>query len=58
MEGLCETIGFLMSPAYRADYDRSVTAVRAAMGEEAFKAAWAEGRKMTMEEAIELAMMT
>jgi predicted ATPase/class 3 adenylate cyclase len=54
------------SPYYPPDYDRSVAAVRAGLvlergeglGEEAFTKAWEEGRKMAMEEAIKLAMMT
>jgi hypothetical protein len=41
-----------MPPADRAEHDRSVTAVRAALGQEAFAAAWAAGRAMTLEDAI------
>jgi tetratricopeptide (TPR) repeat protein len=55
-ESLCEAIGSPMSPADRADYERNVAAARAALGEESFTAAWAEGRKMTMEEAVEYAL--
>jgi hypothetical protein len=36
--------------------DRQVAAVRAALGEEAFAAAWAEGRALPLEEAIALAL--
>ena len=43
---------FILAPADRADHDRDVAAVRAALGEAAFAAAWAEGRAMTMEQAI------
>jgi hypothetical protein len=43
-------------PAELAGYDSSVAAVRAALEEEAFKAAWEEGRRMTMAEAIQLAV--
>ncbi len=35
-----------------ADYERMVSDVRAELGEQAFAAAWAEGRKMTPEQAI------
>ncbi|MFQ5796857.1 MAG: hypothetical protein ACE5JP_17685 [Candidatus Bipolaricaulia bacterium] len=34
------------------DYDRNVAAVCAKLDEEAFEAAWAEGRAMTPEQAI------
>jgi non-specific serine/threonine protein kinase len=57
-EALCEAMGVPLPPSERPDYDRGVAAVRAALGEEAFKAAWEEGRKMTIEEAVEYAMMT
>ena len=57
-EALSETIGLAMPSFLRVDYDRSLAAVRAGLGEEAFKAAWAEGRKMTMEEAVEEALST
>jgi tetratricopeptide (TPR) repeat protein len=39
-------------PADQLDYDRNVAAARAALGEEAFAAAWAAGRERTREEAI------
>jgi predicted ATPase/class 3 adenylate cyclase/uncharacterized protein HemY len=43
---------FRLSPADRADHDRDVAAVRAALGEAAFAAAWAAGRAITMEQAL------
>jgi predicted ATPase/class 3 adenylate cyclase len=57
-EALRQVIGSPILPSERADYDRSVAAVRAGLGEEAFAKAWAEGRRMSTEEAIQLAMMT
>ena len=39
-----------------ADYDRPVAAIRAGLKEEVFAAAWAEGRAMTLEQAIEYAL--
>ena len=45
-----------LQPSYRQEFDRSVAAVRAQLGEEAFEAAWAEGGTMSMEQAIEYAM--
>jgi len=40
----------------QAEYDRILAAVRAALGEEAFAAALAKGRTMTLEQAIEYAL--
>jgi hypothetical protein len=36
----------------RAHYDRTLTTIRAQLDEATFAAAWAEGRKMTLEQAI------
>ena len=55
-EVLRETIGAPMPPVYRADYDRSVAAARAQLGEEAFVAAWAKGRTLSLEQVIEEAL--
>ena len=43
-------------PPYRDDHDKILAVLRAELGEETFAKAWEEGRKMSMEEAIELAM--
>jgi predicted ATPase/class 3 adenylate cyclase/DNA-binding CsgD family transcriptional regulator len=51
-EALRESLGTPMPPVMRADYERSVAAARAQLGEQAFAAAWAEGRKMTLEQAL------
>ncbi len=51
-EALREAIGEPIPPIERADYERSVTAARAQLGEQAFAAAWAEGRTMTPEQAL------
>ncbi len=40
----------------RAEYERTVAAVRSGLDEATFEAAWAEGRAMTMEQAVELAL--
>ena len=37
-------------------YDRAIEAIRENLDEEAFNAAWQEGRKMTLDEAIECAL--
>ena len=55
-EALREAIGSPIPPSSRDDYDRSVTAVRAELGEEAIETAWAEGRAMSMEQAISYAL--
>jgi hypothetical protein len=39
-------------PASRADYERTLAAVRAGLSEEGFAAAWAEGQAMTLEQAV------
>ncbi len=55
-EALQAVFHFILAPADRADHDRDVATVRAALGEAAFVAAWAEGRAMTMEQAIDEAL--
>ncbi len=55
-EALREALGMPLAPAERSDYDWAVGAMRAALGEEAFAAAWAEGRALPLEEAVALAL--
>jgi predicted ATPase/DNA-binding SARP family transcriptional activator len=52
---LCETTGVGQSSSEQAIYDRGIAAARAGGGEEAFSAAWNEGRAMTSEQATALA---
>ena len=52
-EALRETIGAPVPPCERAAYDRTVSELRAVMGEEAFAKARAEGRAMSLEQAVE-----
>src|SRR5262249_54302749 len=54
-EGLRAAMGALLPPADRAEHDRSVATARTALGEEAFAAAWAEGRALTLEAVIRVA---
>jgi hypothetical protein len=49
-------LGYQTWPTIRADYEHIVAGVRAQLGEEALAAAWAEGRAMTMEQAIVYAL--
>jgi DNA-binding NarL/FixJ family response regulator len=39
-----------MHPVYRASYEHALAHVRRALDEQAFRAAWAEGRSMTPEQ--------
>jgi|KBSMisStaDraftv2_1062788.scaffolds.fasta_scaffold23818_1 non-specific serine/threonine protein kinase len=56
-EQLREVIGVPQLPSERPRYDRRVAAVRAAVGNDvAFARAWQEGRALTMEQGIELAL--
>jgi hypothetical protein len=43
-------------PVEQADVDRHLALARAQLDEAAFEASWAEGRAMTMEQAIEYAL--
>ncbi len=49
-------LGTPRAPAERAAYDRRVAVVRAALGEEQFARAWAEGQAMTLEQAVASAL--
>ena len=51
-EALREAMGTPIPPVYCADYDRSVAAARAQLGEKAFAAVLAQGRIMTPEQAL------
>ena len=45
-----------MSAKERAEHDQAITSARAALGDEAFAAASAEVRMMTMEQTIAFAL--
>jgi predicted ATPase/class 3 adenylate cyclase len=51
-ESLREKINIPMSPQERLEYDREVSDLRQAMDEKLFASLWAEGRALTMEQAI------
>ncbi len=55
-EALREALGNRRSPQAQTLYDRRLASTRGALGEAAFSAAWAEGRAMTLEQAIEYAL--
>jgi len=58
VEASCEALGRKMGIADRAEYDRIIAMVRTQLDEATFNVAWAEGRKMTLEQAIENALKT
>ena len=45
-----------MNPADEADYDHYLNLIQTRLDEESFSAAWEEGSKMSMEQAIEYAL--
>ena len=55
-EVLREKINLPMSPVDRPDYERDVAAAHALLDETAFEEAWAEGRTMTLEQAVAYAL--
>jgi tetratricopeptide (TPR) repeat protein len=56
-EQLREEVGSPLPPKDRPDYDRRAAAARAAVGDDAaFDRAWQQGRALTLEQAIELAL--
>jgi hypothetical protein len=52
----CETLGARPPVSVAEDYERTVAEGRAALGEAAFAAAWAEGRALPLEQAVEFAL--
>ncbi len=52
---LLESIGAQLDPTDHAESEHLLATVRTQLGEDKFAKAWAEGRALTMEEAIELA---
>ena len=55
-ETLREAIGASVLAFYRADYDRAIDTVRAALGHQAFESCWVEGRMLAPEEAVAYAL--
>ncbi len=54
-EALREAIDAPMHPVYHASHEQAIAQARAKLSLQAFVAAWAEGRKMTTEQALALA---
>jgi predicted ATPase/DNA-binding SARP family transcriptional activator len=55
---LRKTSGAPLPDHERQRYDRNLAAARETLGEEAFMAAWSAGRTMTMDQAVELALLS
>ena len=55
-EAQFQAMGAAMWPADQRDHERSMAAIQAVLNGEAFAAAWAEGRAMTLEQAIAYAL--
>jgi hypothetical protein len=50
-------VGFHFTPLDPGGYDRHVAALRAQLNEETYAAAWAEGRALSLDEAVALAQL-
>jgi hypothetical protein len=58
-EALRETIQVVLFPVERVvEVDKNIAAARAQLDELTFNTAWAEGRAMTMDEAVQFALET
>jgi non-specific serine/threonine protein kinase len=53
---LREALGVPLAPDQQAGHDSVIQVIRAALGEEAFAPAWAEGRALPLNEAVALAL--
>ena len=56
VDAVTEQLGLPVDSVQAATYQAQIAATRAALGEEAFQAAWAEGRAMTLDEAVAYAL--
>lgn len=52
IEAALERMGAFLQPTDKPEHDRNVATIRAQLDTAAFEAAWAEGRKMTLEQAV------
>jgi len=55
-EAILEMNGHSIQPTDQGDYDRSINDARTRLDEETFKTIWTEGRALSLEEAVELAL--
>ena len=49
---LCDTVGIRWGVPQQRDYDHGLAAARTALGESSFAAAWAEGRALSLDQAV------
>ncbi len=56
VQSLLDTMNTALHPGDRNDYEQNLAEVRAQLIEEEFKAAWAEGQALSIEQAIEYAL--
>jgi hypothetical protein len=54
--GLRASVGSVADSADQPEYDRHLAALRAMLGEATFTAAWAEGRALSLEQAVRQAL--
>jgi hypothetical protein len=47
-----ERIGALLEPSDQSELERNIAEVRGLLDKTTFQAAWAEGRRMTLEQAV------
>ena len=55
-DAIRQSIGFRRSPSDRLDHESAVTAVRSCLDGKAYTTVWAEGRAMTLEQAVAYAL--
>jgi hypothetical protein len=55
-EALREKINIPMTPQERIEYDKEIADLRAGMDEISFTSSWAEGRAMSMDQAVSFAL--
>jgi hypothetical protein len=51
-EAIRDALGAPLPPVRRAEYEQCVAEARAALGEEALAAAWAQGKALSVDQAI------
>ena len=56
VEGIRESLGIALPPRQRARHERRIAAIRDALDQKVFAAAWARGKAMSIDEAIAYAL--
>jgi hypothetical protein len=52
-EMVYQSLGAPIPPSYRSHYEQALARARSSLGEETFQQAWAEGRAMNFDQAID-----